>query len=161
RLGYVPNLMAGGLSSRRSRMVAAVVPGIGGPFFGAAVQRFTEGLGEAGYQGLLALTGSARAHEDLVLRSLLGRRPHGVLLTGADPSPAARRLLRDAAIPVVEMWDTSDAPMDTLVSLDHSGLGAAVADFFVSAGHTRFATVGARFPRATARRQGFARRVLE
>lgn len=161
RLGYVPNLMAGGLSSRRSRMVAAIVPSIGGQFFGAAVQRFTEVLGEAGYQVLLALAGPGGGNEDLVLRSVLGRRPDGVLLTGADHSPAARRLLGDAGIPVVEMWDTSDAPMDTLVSVDHAALGAAVADFFLSSGHTRFATVGAAYPRATARRQGFARRVTE
>ena len=92
RLGYVPNLMAGGLSSRRSRMVAAIVPGIGGQFFGAAVQRFTEVLGEAGYQVLLALSGSHGAKEDSVLRSVLGRRPDGVLLTGSDHSPVARRL---------------------------------------------------------------------
>ena len=161
RLGYVPNLMAGGLSSRRSRMVAAVVPGIGGHFFGVAVQRFTEFLGEAGYQVLLALTGPAGVNEDAVLRSVLGRRPDGVLLTGSDHSPVARRLLRDAAVPVVEMWDTSETPMDTLVSIDHAGLGAAVADFFFASGHSRFAAAGSRFPRATIRRQGFARRVLE
>ena len=161
RLGYVPNLMAGGLSSRRSRMAAVVVPGIGGPFFGAAVQRFTEVLGEAGYQVLLALSGPASVNEDSVLRSVLGRRPDGVLLTGSDHSPVARRLLRDAGVPVVEVWDTSDAPIDTLVSIDHAGLGAAVADFFLSAGHTQFATVGSRFPRATTRRQGFVRRIAE
>lgn len=161
RLGYVPNLMAGGLSSRRSRMVAAVVPNIGGHFFGAAVQRFTEVLGEAGYQVLLALTGPASVNEDVVLRSVLGRRPDGVLMTGADHSAVARRLLRDAGVPVVEMWDTSDAPIDTLVSIDHAGLGASVADFFLSSGHTQFAVVGSRFPRATARRHGFARRVTE
>ena len=161
RLGYVPNLMAGGLSSRRSRMVAAIVPGIGGQFFGAAVQRFTEVLGEAGYQVLLALSGPHGANEDQVLRSVLGRRPDGVLLTGANHSPAAHRLLSDAGIPVVEMWDTSSAPMDTLVSVDHAALGAAVADFFLAAGHTRFVAVGAAYPRATARRQGFTRRVAE
>ncbi len=161
RLGYVPNLMAGGLSSRRSRMVAAVVPGIGGHFFGAAVQRFTEILGEAGYQVLLALTGPGSVNEDLVLRSVLGRRPDGVLMTGADHSPVARRLLRDANVPVVEMWDSSDTPIDTLVSIDHAGVGASVADFFLLSGHTQFAAVGSRFPRATARRLGFARRVVE
>ena len=161
RLGYVPNLMAGGLSSRRSRMVAAVVPSIGGQFFGAAVQCFTEVLGEAGYQVLLALSGPSSVNEDTVLRSVLGRRPDGVLLMASDHSPVARRLLHDAAIPVVEMWDTSEAPLDTLVSVDHSALGAAVADFFLSAGHTRFAVVGSGYPRATFRRQGFARRVAE
>jgi LacI family gluconate utilization system Gnt-I transcriptional repressor len=161
RLGYVPNLMAGSLSSRRSRMVAAVVPSIGGQFFGAAVQRFTEVVSEAGYQVLLALSGRAGVNEDTVLRSVLGRRPDGVLLTGSDRSPVARRLLHDAAIPVVEMWDTSEAPLDTLVSVDHSALGAAVADFFFSAGHTCFAAVGSGYPRATARRQGFVRRVAE
>ena len=158
RLGYVPNLIAGGLSSRRSRMVAAVVPGITGPFFGASVQMFTKVLGDAGYHVLLAFSDQA---EDAVLRAVLGRRPDGILLTGAERSPGARRLLQDAGIPVVEMWDNNGAALDTSVGLDHGGLGAAIADFFIEGGHTRFAAIGAPSPRSTSRRLGFVRRVAE
>ena len=42
KLGYVPNLIAGGLSSRRSRMVAAIVPTIAHPMFAGMVQSFTD-----------------------------------------------------------------------------------------------------------------------
>ena len=41
RLGYVPNLIAGGLSSRKSRMVAAIVPTIAHPMFAGVVQAFS------------------------------------------------------------------------------------------------------------------------
>ena len=42
KLGYVPNLVAGGLSSRRSRMVAAILPTIAHAMFAELVQTFTE-----------------------------------------------------------------------------------------------------------------------
>src|SRR5881392_3835332 len=38
RTGYVPNILAGGLASSRSRLVAAVVPTIAGPVFLQTVQ---------------------------------------------------------------------------------------------------------------------------
>src|SRR3954468_6797612 len=41
RTGYVPNLLAGGLASTRSRLVAAVVPTIAGPVFLETVQSLT------------------------------------------------------------------------------------------------------------------------
>jgi len=41
RTGYVPNLLAGGLASTRSRLVAAVVPTISGPVFLETVQSLT------------------------------------------------------------------------------------------------------------------------
>ena len=43
KLGYVPNLIAGGLSSRRSRMVAAIVPTIAHPMFAGMVQLIAAG----------------------------------------------------------------------------------------------------------------------
>src|SRR5262245_12434291 len=46
RIGYVPNLLAGGLASTRSRLVAAVVPTISGPVFLPTVQALTESLAE-------------------------------------------------------------------------------------------------------------------
>ena len=96
-----------------------------------------------------------------LIHALLARRPDGILLTGARHSPVVQRLLRNAGIPVVEIWDATDTPTDMLVGFDHAELGAAVADHFLAKGHTRFAVFAAGDPRATARRDGYVRRIAE
>src|SRR5215203_3966325 len=50
RTGYVPNILAGGLASSRSRLVAAVVPTISGPVFLETIRALTDALAERGYQ---------------------------------------------------------------------------------------------------------------
>jgi LacI family gluconate utilization system Gnt-I transcriptional repressor len=159
QLGYMPNLIAGGLSSRRSRMIAAIVPTIASPMFNAPVQTFTDAMGLAGYHVMLALSGYSEDSEDAQIRAVLARRPDGLLLTGAHRSPAIRKLLHDSRLPVVEIWDTAAEPTDVLVGFDHAEVGAAVADFFAASGHTNFAILSARDPRAAQRRQGFIDRV--
>lgn len=158
-LGYMPNLIAGGLSSRRSRMIAAIVPTIASPMFHEPVQTFTDKMGLAGYHVMLALSGYTEDSEDAQIRAVLARRPDGLLLTGARRSPAIRKLLHESRLPVVEIWDTAEDPTDVLVGFDHAEVGSAVADFFAAQGHTHFAVLSARDPRAAARRQGFADRV--
>ncbi len=159
QLGYMPNLIAGGLSSRRSRMIAAVVPTIASPMFNAPVQSFTDAMGIAGYHVMLALSGYSQEHEDAQIRAVLARRPDGLLLTGAHRTPSIRKLLLDSYLPVVEIWDIADDPTDVLVGFDHREVGAAVADFFAERGHTHFAMLYASDPRASARRAGFTERV--
>jgi LacI family gluconate utilization system Gnt-I transcriptional repressor len=161
RLGYVPNLIAGGLSSRRSRMIAAIVPTIASPMFSVPVQNFTDVLAQHGYHVMLGLSGYGADGEDALIRAVLTRRPDGLMLTGANHSPAVRRLLQDAGVPVVEIWDASEAPTDMLVGFDHAQLGAQVADFFAAAGHTDYVMLAAGDPRAAARREGFVRRVAQ
>ena len=155
RLGYVPNLLAGGLSSRRSRIVAAIVPTIASPMFSASVQAFTDALDAAGYHVVLGLSGYGGGEEALVA-AILGRRPDGLLLTGTARSPATRRRLVTAGVPVVEIWDLTDKPADMVVGFDHHAVGAAVAAYYLERGFRRFAIISADDPRATARRDGFA-----
>ena len=160
RLGYVPNLIAGSLSSRRSRMIAAIVPTIASPMFSDPVQAFTDVMNRAGYHVLLALSGYGAGETGReLIRAVLTRRPDGLLLTGAVHPPGVARLLRDAAVPVVEIWDAAPAHTDMLVGFDHAELGAAVAAFFAERGHTRFAVLAAGNSRAALRRQGFAEEV--
>jgi LacI family gluconate utilization system Gnt-I transcriptional repressor len=159
KLGYVPNLIAGGLSSRRSRMIAALVPTIASTMFSDPVQTFTDALAQAGYHVMLGLTGYAPGGEEGLIRTVLTRRPDGLLLTGAEHSPSVRRLLADARVPVVEIWDAAAEPTDVLVGFDHAEVGAAVADHFLAAGHTRFAVLAASDPRARLRRNGFVSRI--
>ena len=159
RLGYVPNLMAGGLSSRRSRMIAAVVPTISHPMFATLIDRFTATLRQAGYQVILSLTGYTEpTAEDELVHALLGRRPDGLLITGVTHSPATRQLLSEAGIPVVEIFDFAPDPIDTLVGFDHEAVGAAAAEYFLARGHDTFAMFAAADQRALARRRGFLRR---
>jgi LacI family gluconate utilization system Gnt-I transcriptional repressor len=153
-LGYVPNLLAGGLSSRRSRVVAAIVPTIASPMFSASVQAFTDALDGAGYHVLLGLSGYGEGEEALVA-AILGRRPDGLLLTGTARSPATKRRLAVAGVPVVEIWDLTDEPADMVVGFDHHEVGAAVASYFLARGYRRFATISAADTRASARRDGF------
>ena len=64
RTGYVPNLLAGGLASNRSRLVAALVPTIAGPVFLETIQALTETLAGRGYQLMLGQSGYDRSRED-------------------------------------------------------------------------------------------------
>jgi LacI family gluconate utilization system Gnt-I transcriptional repressor len=155
RTGYVPNLLAGGLASRRSRLVAAIVPTIASSMFAETVEALADRLGESGYQVLLGLSGYPAAREDDLLAAILSRRPDGILLTGIMHSPETRQRLLAARIPVVEIWDYTPTPIDVLVGFSHEKAGQAVAEYLIGKGYRRLALVGADDERATLRRKGF------
>ena len=155
-LGYLPNLVAGGLSSRRTRMVAAIVPTMAHPMFADLVENFTDVLRARGYEVMLSLSGYAGLSEAALLRAVLGRRPDALLLTGTAHDAPTRQMLADAAIPVVEVFDVARRPIDMLVGVDHAAAGAAVAAYFRAKGHDRFAVFGAADRRAQLRARSFA-----
>jgi len=153
--GYVPNLLAGGLASNRSRLVAAVVPTIVGPVFLQTIQALTEALAEAGSQVLLGQSGYAESREDALIEAIIGRRPEGIVLTGIMHSPEGRRKLAASGIPVVETWDLTDDPVDMLVGFSHHDVGVAVAEHLCAQGYQHPAIVTANDYRAQRRRAGF------
>src|SRR5262245_884951 len=155
RTGYVPNMLAGGLASARSRLVAAVVPTIAGPVFLETIQALTDALGESGYQLMLGQGGYSNSREDALLDAIIGRRPDGIVLTGIMHSVAGRRRLLAAGIPVVETWDLTPTPIDMLVGFSHEKVGAAVAEYLHARARRRFAIVTADDPRAGVRRESF------
>src|SRR5207247_3622149 len=156
RSGYVPNLVAGGLASNRSRLVAALVPTIAGPVFLETIQALTEALAEAGCQLMLGQSGYGGAREDALLDAIIGRRPDGIVLTGIMHSVEGRRRLLASGIPVVETWDITPTPIDMVVGFSHEKIGSAVADYAHAAGRRRLAVVSAADDRALLRAKGFA-----
>jgi len=155
RTGYVPNMLAGGLASKRSRLVAALFPTIASSMFAETMEALTDRLGEAGYQVLLGLSGYPAAREDDLLEAILSRRPDGILLTGIIHSPATRQKLLAAKIPVVEIWDHTPTPIDMLVGFSHEKVGEAVAGYLLGKGYRQFAMIGANDDRAVQRQKGF------
>lgn len=155
RTGYVPNRLAGGLASARSRLVAAVVPTIGGPVFGPTVQALDATLAAHGYQLMLGQSGYAADREDALIEAIVARRPDGIVLTGIWHSPAGRRRLLAAGMPIVETWDLTPTPIDMLVGFSHADVGRAVAGFFHAKGRRRLAVVHGDDERALRRLQAF------
>lgn len=154
--GYVRNHQAGGLASARSRLVAALVPTVAGPMFASTVQALSDALAAEGYQLLLGQSGYGDSREDALLEAIIGRRPDGIVLTGAGHSALARQRLRAARIPVVETWDLGDEPIDMLVGFSHEAVGRAVAGFLHDRGYRRLAMLAGDDPRSMRRAEAFA-----
>lgn len=159
KLGYVPNRLAGGLSSSKSRLIAAIVPTIAHSLFSETIQVFSETMSRAGYEVLLALSGYSDTNEEHLLDSVLSRRPEGVLLTGVAHTDSLRERLRSVGIPVVETWDMTDTPIDMLVGFSHWKIGAAVAERLLANGARVPGLISANDGRALARRAGFRDRL--
>lgn len=153
--GYIPNLLAGGLKSKRSRMVAAIVPALAVAQFLPSVQALTETLGAEGYQLLLGQTGYDLAREALVLSTMVSRQPDGIVFTGLVQDPAVRERLRRTGIPVVETWDMTADPVDMLVGFSQDRVGRAVGDYFRARRWQRVGIATAGDQRAMQRRAGF------
>jgi LacI family gluconate utilization system Gnt-I transcriptional repressor len=153
--GYVPNLLAGGLASSRSRLVAAIIPTLGNAMFIDTIQALHDSLSGAGYQLFLGVSGFPSLCEEDLLKGILSRRPDALMLTGVNHSAESRKRVQAARIPVVETWDFVRDPIDMLVGFSHERVGQAVADYLLGKGYRRFGIVCADDERARIRRQAF------
>ncbi|WP_232830446.1 LacI family DNA-binding transcriptional regulator [Oceanicella sp. SM1341] len=156
--GYVPNALAGALASSRSRLVSALVPSITNVVYASMIQAFGAGIRDSGYQIMLSETGFAPQDEEALVAAHLSRRPDAMLLTGIHHSARTRRMLLGAGIPVVEVWDITDSPIDLCVGFSHIETGRAVADYAADAGHRRAGVVSAGDERARRRMAAFTER---
>jgi LacI family gluconate utilization system Gnt-I transcriptional repressor len=153
--GYIPNLLAGGLKSKRSRMVAGIVPALAVSQFLPTVQALTATLAQEGYQLLLGQTFYDAQREEDVLNAMVSRQPDGIVMMGLVESEAARNRLRRAGIPVVETWDISDRPVDMVIGFSHLKVGSAIAGYFLGKGVQRVGIATGSDHRALQRREGF------
>ncbi|MBK7745023.1 MAG: LacI family DNA-binding transcriptional regulator [Betaproteobacteria bacterium] len=150
--GYVPNMLAGGLASNRSRLIAAVVPTIVGPVFLETIQSLTESLAAAGYQLMLGQSGYDTSREDALLDAIIGRRPDGIILTGI-MHPRAGDGSRVGS--VIETWDLTPNPIDMLIGFSHEKIGPAVVEHLLARGRRHLAALTADDERALRRKSGF------
>jgi LacI family gluconate utilization system Gnt-I transcriptional repressor len=153
--GYIPNLLAGGLKSKRSLMVAGIVPALSVSQFLPTVEALTTALAAEGYQLILGQTAYDPAREEAVLNTMISRQPDGIVMTGLVQSPRAQERLRRSGIPVVETWDLSDRPVDMVVGFSHLKVGSAVAGYFLSKGWKKVGVATGSDHRAMQRREGF------
>lgn len=155
RLGFVPNLNAGTLASRRSRIVGALVPTLSNAWFADTMDGLSIRLAAAGYQLLLGQTRYDPHEEERLVDAFIGRRVDAIVLTGTQHLPAVQVKLQRAGIPVIECWDLTDTPIDTVVGFSNADAGATVARHLVGRGCQHLGFIGADESRSAQRLHGF------
>lgn len=142
RLGYVPDRVAGSLSSRRTGFVALVLPTLTNTNFADTAHGLTDALRAEGYQLIIGYTMYDEAEEEQVVRALLARRPEALVLAETVHARATTQLLLGAGIPVVEIWERLDRPIDRAVGFSNLEAGRAAARHLLELGHRRIAALG-------------------
>nr|WP_321458287.1 LacI family DNA-binding transcriptional regulator [uncultured Cohaesibacter sp.] len=159
--GYVPNMLAGGLASNKSKLVAVIVPSLVNIVYAETVQHFAKPMKEAGYQVLQGEVGYSLEEEEQLVTAILSRRPDGIFLTGIHHSNNCRRQLLAANIPIVETWDVTPTPLDIVVGFSQQSVGKKTANYFYDKGYRKFAIVSAEDRRAIIRNESFLKALAE
>ena len=154
-MGYVPNLLAGGLASNRSRLVAVLVPEIAQSIFNDTIEAMAAELSLYGNTVMLGLTGSGNARMPQLIDAALARRADAIILTGIVTDAETRKRLRERSMTVIETWGVPEDPIDIAVGFSHQAVGRDVARFLHGRGYVRPLLAVAEGARARQRRDGF------
>lgn len=158
RTGYVPDLVASSLTSRRTRLVGLVVPTITASIYASTVAGLTGVLRSRGFEALIGDSGYALDGEEKLVAAFLGRRADGIVLSNVEHTDAARRMLARAGIPVVETGNLTRDPIDMLVGFSNYAAARAMMAHLVARGHRTVGFIGAPTagnPQAADRRRAY------
>ena len=157
-LGYVPNKIAGALASQRVNLVAVIIPSMSNLVFPEVMMGISSVLDDTPLQPVVGLSHYRREREEAVLYEMLSWRPSGIILAGLEHTDAARAMLANAGIPVVEIMDADGDPIDAMVGISHRRAGRLMGEEIAKSGYKRVAFLGTKMPldhRARKRFEGF------
>lgn len=157
-MNYVPDQLAGSLTTRRTGFVAVLVPSLNNLHFAETVQALTDQLETCGLQILLGHTDYVAEREETLVEAMLRRRPEAIVLSYDGHSKRTRRLLEDARIPVVELWERPEDPIGHTIGFSNRAAAADMTNALIANGYCNIAFLGEEgddWTRGSERRAGF------
>ena len=162
-LGYLPNRLATVFAGdQSSTFVGVSIPDLGNEVFSLVLEGIDRKLGSFGHQSVLGMTQHTQQAEEDWIRTVLSWQPAGLILTGRFHSARATEMLRNAAIPIVEIWDLNSSPLDMSVGINHFDAGFDMGRYLVNCGYRNIGYVGTSHDTAnaaTTRLAGFSKAV--
>ncbi len=140
-LGYIPNVVARSLRSKRTRALALVVPDITNPFWTTVARGVEDAAQSHNYSVLLCNTDESPTKQLRYLDVVASQRVDGVIIAPCDSDVRNLDSLRTRAIPAVvidrrlEGWDVDSVYGDSI-----SGARALVGHL-IELGHRRIAMI--------------------
>ena len=157
-VGYVPNKLAGSLSSSRTQVIGLVVPSIENSLFAATIQGISDVLRGHDHQLMIADSGYSLEAEEAAIRAFLEQRVAGLILHDTTHTPTAVRMIRASGVPVVENGTLTPEPLDMVVSYSNADAAQAMTLHLARLGYRRIGFVSlhaAANARSRDRRRGY------
>lgn len=138
---YVPNSNARSLALANSDLVGISLPTFAGEVFAEILNGMRQTFQKAGYSSVIDTTEYSKEAELNWVRRLISWQPAAIILTGADHHPETTALLQASPIQVLEIWESTDKPIDLNVGIDHFEAGQMIGQHAANCGYQRPAFV--------------------
>ena len=153
-IGYIPNLLAGGLASSRSKQVSVLIPHLSDSIFNETIESMSEELVAGGITVMLGLTGVSAERTAKLIMAALSRRVDAIISTGL-LTPEIEELLRRSKVRFIQIWELPENPIDIAIGFSHREVGRDIARFLRTRGYRLPHIITAEGKRAAQRRDGF------
>jgi len=160
-LNYVPDLNARALASRRTDVVAVLIPSLTQSVFSDVTRGIYDGLANSPLRIEVANTGYSPDIEEELVSRIVRHQPAAIIISGTDQNAATRAMLEAAGCPVVQIMALTDNPIQKIVGFSHERAGYEMTRHLVEQGYQRIAFFGARMIGRSALRLDGYRRALE
>ncbi len=155
-LGYIPNQHASSLASAKSKVIGVAIPSLSNIVFTDVLRGIYDVMGAAGYKVLLVDTHYSPLEEEKMIRTLLSQAPEGMIITGGDQTKACQNMLQKSRVPIVQIMEMLEQPLDMNIGFSHFQAGYDVVTHLLQQGCSRIGFIGARMdPRVQQRMQGY------
>lgn len=162
KLGYQPNAIARGLTTRKTKMIGIVMRNIKNPFYPNVLAKFHAQLNAIGYQLLFINSKNNEIEEDEV-SNLIEYSVEGVIITDALlTSPAVKRFVRNGIAVVLFNRYISNSSCSA-VYCDNYSAGKQIGDYLIEKGHRYPAFISGPIQASTTidRQKGFQEALAE
>ena len=106
--GYLPNRIAGSLSSKRSNVIGLIIPSIQNSLYANMIQAISDVLRANGFHLMIANSGHRLDDEEALVSALLAQRVCGLVLHNTTHNKRVRELVAKTGVPVIETGNLPD-----------------------------------------------------
>jgi len=141
RLGYLPNLAARTLATRRSGLIGVVVRSVADPLVAGILTMCERRLAESAYGVMLTTTGGSPEQNLLATQALLARGAQGLVLVEVGASAEVARVLEAHGVPWVGIGEPPSAAGVSGQSVGRREGAVLAARYLQSLGHRNVAVI--------------------
>ncbi|WP_419905023.1 LacI family DNA-binding transcriptional regulator [Kiloniella sp.] len=143
-LNYIPDPKARALASGQADIIGVLIPSLSNIVFADTLRAIHDGVKGTPYQVLIGNTRYDTQEEDRLISLFLGHRPAALIVAGIDQSEKSIQLLSDAGIPIVQIYEIGEDPIDISIGLSHIEASQAMIEHLLEQDFRKIGYLAAR-----------------